>query len=68
MRVRLRRHREALVANPEDNDYVSCQNCGDEWSETLDTSGQWLCESCFNVWKCGCETCLKEGKHELLVP
>lgn len=39
---------------PEDLDYMPCANCGDEWSETLENSGQPLCEACYNVWRCGC--------------
>lgn len=42
------------MANPEDADYKPCGNCGDEWSETLEHSGQPLCEKCYNIWKCGC--------------
>ena len=39
---------------PEETSYEPCANCGDEWSETLEHSGQPLCEACYNVWRCGC--------------
>ncbi len=39
------------MAMPEDDNYEPCANCGDEWSETLNHSGQPLCEECYNVWK-----------------
>jgi hypothetical protein len=49
---------------PEETSYKPCANCGDEWSETLEHSGQPLCESCYNVWRCGCgkgcESCTEE--------
>lgn len=52
---------------PEDMDYKPCGNCGDEWSETLEHSGQPLCEECYNVWSCGCDLCVKVSVGEWLV-
>ena len=52
------------MANPEDDGYEPCANCGDEWSETLGDSGQSLCEQCFNTWKCGCTTGCESCKED----
>lgn len=41
---------------PDEAGYTPCANCGDEWSETLNNSGQPLCEECYNTWRCGCGT------------
>lgn len=37
------------MAMPDDDDYKPCADCGDEWSETLENSGQPLCEECYNI-------------------
>lgn len=45
-------------------DYAPCANCGDEWSETIEWSGQQLCEECYISWKCGCDLCAKGAIKE----
>lgn len=52
------------MAMPEEPDYQPCANCGDEWSETLETSGRPLCEECYNIWNCGCELCVRAAVKE----
>lgn len=44
--------------------YKPCDNCGDEWSETIEWSGRPLCEECYHVWHCGCEVCVKGAVSE----
>jgi hypothetical protein len=56
--------RWSSMANPEEADYKPCGNCGDEWSETLEHSGQPLCEECYNTWKCGCITGCESCKED----
>ena len=51
---------------PEDDDYKPCGNCGDEWAETIEWSGQPLCEECYNEWHCGCELCVRKAVKEAL--
>lgn len=57
------------MAMPAQANYEPCANCGDEWSETIDHSGQSLCDDCFGVWSGGhihklvWRDCDKEG-HE----
>lgn len=51
---------------PEDKDYQPCGNCGDDNSETINWSGQSLCEECYNEWKCGCELCVLNKVKEVL--
>lgn len=55
------------MSMPEDEGYEPCANCGDEWSETLGHSGQPLCEECYNVWKCGCDLCVKVAVGEWFI-
>ena len=51
---------------PEDEGYKLCGNCGDEFSETIEWSGQPLCEECYNEWHCGCDLCVKAAIKEVL--
>jgi hypothetical protein len=44
----------------DDEDYVPCEECGDEMSETMDQGGKVLCEFCYNKTKCGCVVCTCE--------
>lgn len=52
------------MSMPEDDDYKPCGNCGDEWAETIEWSGQPLCEECYNEWYCGCDTCKAQAKEK----
>jgi hypothetical protein len=54
------------MSMPDDLDYQPCANCGDQWSETIEWSGQPLCEECYNEWHCGCELCVKSAVKEAL--
>ena len=53
------------MATFEDSDYLPCEKCGDDMSETLNQGGKVLCEACHNATSCGCETCLKEAPLEV---
>ena len=46
--------------------YAPCANCNDQWSETIEWSGQPLCEECYNAWKCGCGLCAKVAVAKVL--